>query len=203
MHPDERFPPGIRVETIKPEHETEGLWSEADQKLRQWGVLGHVQEWAQSPGARDVVIKIEHEDKTTAWYETRELAVCSETDYTPAERREMLTKMHGVSSTFYGLAAASGCHALIEFTGLMNEFITVCEKAHARGEQFPFSNTHSGKPLPFEPYNLAYLAEKLDCIYGPALEDDDNRNAFVSAMFPGYELVETIPHGGAPASPAE
>lgn len=202
MHPDKRLPPGTRVETVKQDVESY-KWTPEASKLRQWGALGHIVNEEFGPGPVPHIYEVEHEDKTTAWYEPGELRECPNSAYTPAERREMLKKMRAVASTFYGLAAASGCHALIEFTGLMNEFITVCSKAHERGEQFPFANTHSGTPLPFEPYNFAYLAEKLDCIYGPALADEDNRNTFIAAMFPGYELIESVPHGGAPASPAE
>lgn len=121
--------------------------------------------------------------------------------YSKEEREQMLAGMSRISALFYSQATQLGCHGFIEFCGLMNEFIKVCGAAHERGEQFPFANTHSGTVLPFEPYNFAYLAEKLDCIYGPALEDDANRDTFIAAMFPGYELVERVPHGALPPHP--
>lgn len=189
--------PGQRVETAKPETETEEVWTEADQKLRQWGVIGHIKRveefvfHGKTADWSDTHYEVEHDDKTSAWYERRELVVCDGNSYTPAERTAMLKKMSAVADSYYKAAAASGCHALIEFTGLMNEFIMVCEIAHRRGEQFPFANTHSGYTLPFVPGNFQYLAEKLDCIYGPALVDEDNRAAFVGVMFPGFELVPT------------
>jgi hypothetical protein len=115
------------------------------------------------------------------------------TEYSAEEREDMLKKMREASNTFYRLAVQSGCHALIEFTGLQNEFITVCETAHKRGQDFPFANTHGGKPMPFGPHNLRYLAEKLNCIYGPSLlANEANRRAFVETLFEGeYELVRT------------
>lgn len=187
-----RLAPGTRVETVKPKRESTD-WQPEALKLRQWGVTGFVQKHSDSHG---LCYEIEHEhDKTTAWYEARELVVLDRCSYTPEEREVMLKKMRDVSNTFYSLATQSGCHALIEYTGLMNEFITVCAEAHAKGEQFPFSNTHSGTTLPFKPYNLAYLAEKLNCIYGPALLDSEEcRRTFIETLFDGaYKLVPVKP----------
>lgn len=188
---------GTRVETVKPEVESKD-WDASARKLRKWGAIGHV--IGRSNNGHGLCYEVEHEDKTTAWYEPRELVECDGNSYTPEQRTAMLAKMREVAATYYGNSAASGCHALIEFTGLMNEFIRVCEKAHEQGIQFPFSNTHSGMPLPFEPHNLAYLAEKLDCIYGPSLAEASNRKAFIDALFHGeFKLVPASPtHREAP-----
>lgn len=102
--------------------------------------------------------------------------------YTPEERAEMLARMKAASNVFYGMAVHTGCHTFIEFTGLMNEFINICEKAHEQGIDFPFANTHTGQALPMEPHHLAYLGEKLGCIYGPALRERSNLNALLSAL---------------------
>lgn len=97
------------------------------------------------------------------------------TEYTEAEREEMLRKMRVASSTFYGLAANAGCHAFIEFTGLMNEYIKLCEEAHKRGIDFTLASIHTGRALPIEPHHIAYLGEKLACIYGASLDDAGRR----------------------------
>lgn len=183
-----RLAPGTRVETLKPEKESKD-WNAEAKKLRRWGVTGRVVDHSDSHG---LCYQVEHaDDKTTAWYEPRELVELDSCSYTPEERTEMLRKMRGVSDKFYAMAVQAGCHALIEYTGLMNEFIKVCGDAHAAGQQFPFSNTHSGVPLPFQPYNLQYLAEKLNCIYGPALLSSDLcRDAFITTLFDGaFKLV--------------
>ncbi len=184
----QRIAPGTRVETVQPKEESTD-WTPEAKKLRQWGVTGYVQKHSDSHG---LCYQVEHEhDKTTAWYEPRELVVLDTTTYTPEERAAMLKKMQHVSDVFYSLATGAGCHALIEYTGLMNEFIKVCAEAHRAGQQFPFSNTHSGTALPFKPYHLAYLAEKLNCIYGPALlSSEDCRRAFIDTLFDGeFKLV--------------
>jgi hypothetical protein len=191
-----RLSPGTRVETIKPEVESSD-WSPDAKKDRRWGVSGVVQKHSDSHG---LCYEVEHADKTKAWYESRELVELEAFTYTPEEREEMLRKMRSVSDRFYSMAVQAGCHALIEYTGLMNEFIKVCADAHAIGQQFPFSNTHSGTALPFQPYHLAYLAEKLNCIYGPTLlSSEAGRNEFIRGLFDGeYKLVRVIPKTEAP-----
>ena len=47
----------------------------------------------------------------------------------------------------------------------MHEFIHVCERAAKAGIDFQHANKHSGASMPFEPHNIAYLNEKLACIY--------------------------------------
>jgi len=118
--------------------------------------------------------------------------------HTPAEREELLAKMSAVSHAFYAQATRAGVHAFIEFCGLMNEFIQVCHRAHQAGLDFTMANTHTGIELPFEVYNAEYLAEKLNCIYGPALISNEKaREAFIATMFEGrFKLAPT------PAAPA-
>ncbi len=98
-----------------------------------------------------------------------------------AKRRQMLEEMQATSDRFYRSAARIGCHAYIEFCGLMNKYIDVCRRAEAQGVDWLMANTHTGAPLPFENHDLVYLAEKLSCIYGPALQGDKGR-VLVEAM---------------------
>lgn len=93
------------------------------------------------------------------------------TVYTEDELREMIKKMHDASGIYYALAVQTGCHTFIEFTGLINEFIKLCEQALVDGIDFTQASIHSGQHLPFEPYHIAYLREKLECIYGPDVLD--------------------------------
>lgn len=78
----------------------------------------------------------------------------------------MLRRMRGASDYFYSMAVRIGVHAFIEFTGLMNEFIKLCEEAHAAGIDFTMANVHGGQHLPFQPHHITYVYEKLECIYG-------------------------------------
>ena len=118
--------------------------------------------------------------------------------HTPEERAEMLQKMRALSGLFYSQAARIGVHAFIEFCGLMNECIQVCSRAHAQGIDFTTANTHTGSALPVEDHNAKYLAEKLNCIYGPELLGNEGiRNVFISRLFEGkFELVPVDPADG-------
>lgn len=91
---------------------------------------------------------------------------------TPEQRKEILQRMRGASNTFYAMAAMAGCHAFIEFTGLMNEFIKLCETAEARGLPWIRANIHGDVHLPFEAHHIEYLSEKLECIYGTRIKLD-------------------------------
>lgn len=95
-----------------------------------------------------------------------------EETYTKEEREQILSKMHEASNTFYGMAVRTGDHPFIEFTGLINEYIKLCEAAHANGMDFTQANIHSGQGLPIQDHNVSYLGEKLGCIYGPSLDEE-------------------------------
>jgi hypothetical protein len=112
-------------------------------------------------------------------------------NYAATERRAMLAMMQATSDAFYAKAVHTGVHSFVEFAGLMNEFIKVCTVADNSGQDFVHSNTHCGSPLPFEHYHLGYLAEKLNCIYGPGLfAKKELRDAFIHRLFEGeYRLV--------------
>jgi hypothetical protein len=101
------------------------------------------------------------------------------TTYSHEEREAMLRGMHAASEAFYFAAFKIGCHPFIEFTGLINEYIKICERAHAQGFDFNEATAHSGKALPIETYEAAYLGEKLGCIYGPSLQDPRNLREFL------------------------
>jgi hypothetical protein len=85
---------------------------------------------------------------------------------TRRERAACLARMRAASADFYRASVQSGCHAFIEFTGLLNQYIRLCEEAHGRGEDFTDANVHAGRGLPLVGHQLAYLNEKLTCIYG-------------------------------------
>jgi len=74
--------------------------------------------------------------------------------------------MQAAWMAFYRDAASIGCHAFLEFSGLMAKFIDLCRQAEASGEPWLRANVHSGQHLAFEGHDVDYLLEKLECIYG-------------------------------------
>ncbi len=81
------------------------------------------------------------------------------------ERENAIAKMHVASSAFYRAAIQIGNHPFIEFTGLMNEYIKACEDAHKAGIDFSECNTHGETDLPLASFRIAYINEKLECIF--------------------------------------
>jgi hypothetical protein len=64
--------------------------------------------------------------------------------FTKEEQQEMLRKMRVASSAFYNDATRIGCHPFIEFTGLMNEYIALCQLAMELGIDFTKTSVHGG-----------------------------------------------------------
>jgi len=102
--------------------------------------------------------------------------------YSKEERDIQIENMTKVSNAFYSQVTRVGVHAFIEFTGLMNKFIDICRNTSNAGVDFNECNTHTGDELVVHDYDLAYLAEKMDCIFGPTLADEGKRRYFFRAM---------------------
>jgi hypothetical protein len=84
------------------------------------------------------------------------------------ERQLALERMQKASDAFYRDAISIGNHPFIEFAGLMNEYITACRAAHAKGIDFTQCNVHNGMALPLHPVMSDYINEKLECIFSGA-----------------------------------
>jgi len=107
--------------------------------------------------------------------------------YSVKERAQMIPAMRQVADRFYYSAQQTKCHGFLEFCGLMNEYIKLCQQAHDAGIDFTNTNVHSGLPLPMETYNAAYMAEKIGCIFGPTLHTNQAvMVAFLSKL--GFEI---------------
>jgi hypothetical protein len=83
---------------------------------------------------------------------------------TPSESLKLMQK---ASNEFYIASANSQCHAFVEFTGLMNEYIKVCEDFQKVNpdDDFREYSGHSGKELCLQIHQKMYILEKLECIY--------------------------------------
>jgi len=188
---NDQLPNLTPVRTRKPAKESND-WTPKAKETRRWGVEGKVIDYSDANGLRIVAsYHVDHKDGTTAFYERRELIRTDVLAHTKVELREMLAKMEVVSSAFYGPAAMTGVHAFIEFCGLMKEFEVICHAACEAGIDFTQANTHTNVPLPVMPCHAAYLAEKLNCIYGPALLADERvRRTFIDVLFGGAYVLQ-------------
>ena len=71
-----------------------------------------------------------------------------------------LEEMQKASNSFYHSAVTIGVHPFIEFTGLMNEYIKAVRRQGSAG------SAHTGNPVHLQDYEVEYIREKLDCIFG-------------------------------------
>lgn len=85
----------------------------------------------------------------------------------PQTPEEILEAMKAASSNYYREAIATNCHTFIEFTGLMNEYIKICERNLKQGVDFTKTSAHCpGEPrLQIEDWELDYINDKLRCIF--------------------------------------
>jgi len=93
------------------------------------------------------------------------------------ERLVALSRRQETSDACYRSAISIGNHPLIEFAGLMNEYITACRAAHAKGIDFTQCNVHNGQVLPLHPVMSDYINEKLECIFSGAKVLDASETA--------------------------
>lgn len=96
--------------------------------------------------------------------------------YTAEEREMMLAKMKQASEIFYALAQQTRVHQFLEVTGFLNELIKVYKGMHDKGIDF---GTQAAIPATHE---MAYIAEKIDCIFGDALAVPELRKAFMDSL---------------------
>jgi len=102
---------------------------------------------------------------------------------TEGELSQCVARMKSASNSFYYQATLTGNHAFIEFCGLMNEYIKVCEQSAESGIDFREANVHSGTTMPVHDFNLEYIAEKFACIFTPVLKTNPRAmEVFTSAI---------------------
>ncbi|MFZ3482075.1 hypothetical protein [Sphingomonas sp. 3-13AW] len=96
---------------------------------------------------------------------------------------EFLKALKGEVGNLYArlfqLQVGARFHAFLEWCGVLSEHLQIVSDLHEQGHD-PFNmNRHTGRALPVAPYRLAYLAEKMECIFDGAIEvrparaDDD------------------------------
>jgi hypothetical protein len=90
-----------------------------------------------------------------------------ELPHSPQTPKEILAAMKAASNNYYREAIATNCHTFIEFTGLINEYIKICERnLQQRGIDFTNTSVHADGPrLHIENWELNYINEKLCCIF--------------------------------------
>ncbi len=98
------------------------------------------------------------------------------TEYSAEERERMLARMTEIKDSFYYAAQRVGYHQFLEFVGFLSEFIKICRRMHAEGVDF------GTMELSAKDYEMAYIAEKFDCIFGDVLCKPEMRGMFMDVL---------------------
>lgn len=110
----------------------------------------------------------------------------------PPEHARSVNAVEQASRQFYWVCFAAGvggcAHAFMEFNGLMRAYCQLLEKAVRAGLDPQELNVHGGKPLPIEGHEVKYLAEKLNCIFGPVLASNAQARAILLKEL--FQIVE-------------
>lgn len=109
------------------------------------------------------------------------------TDERRRELQECIRGMREASNSFYSAAVSQPNHPFIEFTGLMNEYIKVCEESLRAGVDFTETSVHSSGVLTMHAGNAAYLGEKFGCIFSRSLQSKELLETFLEAAELGGE----------------
>ena len=98
------------------------------------------------------------------------------TDLEKAERQRTLQQMARIVDGFYHHAVKLNVHTFVEFAGFMKEYINMLQKMLDEGIDF-IDNEIRAKP-----YQMAYVAEKLDCIFGASMGSPETASSFYAAL---------------------
>jgi len=101
---------------------------------------------------------------------------------------EIIQTLRSLNEQFYWMCfvakVGSEAHAFIEFNGLMGKYVDLLDAAAKQGIDPKLINEHSGVALPCEGHDMAYLGEKLRCIFGPVIDSNpEARAALKKALF--------------------
>jgi hypothetical protein len=101
---------------------------------------------------------------------------------TQEENKECLLALSAMldgAEQFYPLAVRANVHQFVEFTGLIREYITICAAAYQMNINFTQEAV-----LPMEEHHVAYIAEKLNCIFGDSFRANPKlKKVFLKGLF--------------------
>lgn len=96
----------------------------------------------------------------------------TDASYNKEELQAITHKMRATANLTYVMLQSCHVHAFIEFNGLMQKYVDLCQRAADVGEDFSMYNTHNDKTFEVQEHDVVYLAEKFDCIFGPLFRKD-------------------------------
>lgn len=106
----------------------------------------------------------------------------------PEERARTINALKQQVQAFYWACFTHNiggrAHAFLEFCGIMTAYVQVLESAVRAGLDPQELNAHTGEPIPVQGHEIQYLAEKLNCIFGPVLSSNpEARKILLKELF--------------------
>lgn len=96
-------------------------------------------------------------------------------------REEMLKRLRVLNERFYWMCfkaeVGAFAHPFLEFNGLMAKYIDCLERARVDPHQV---SVHGGELFDVKDHDLAYMADKLQCIFAPIIAANPNARDILS-----------------------
>lgn len=104
-----------------------------------------------------------------------------------------LVALDALGVAFYAASASIGVHPVIEFTGLLRIYTAQIKAAVKSGVPLhEISGVHGDRALLFSAGQAAYVAEKLDCIWGESFRQDEQAARSVFDQLLGEKVAESL-----------
>lgn len=85
----------------------------------------------------------------------------------------VLDRARDLANSYYPLATQTGIHSMIEWCGVMGEYVRMLETAYKEHQIDPRQvDQHSGEAVPAPPFMVEYFCEKLGCQLKPFIRAD-------------------------------
>lgn len=85
---------------------------------------------------------------------------------------DALQRARDLAHSYYALATQTGIHSMIEWCGVMGEYVRALEAGHLQGIDPREVNQHSSTRFKLPQYMVSYLGEKLGCQLKPMIQGD-------------------------------
>jgi len=90
---------------------------------------------------------------------------------------DLRQEIEGLYKRLFLLNVGGRFHAFLEWCGVMNEHLNICEDIIRAGAPAFTMNRHTGATPPIPPYRLTYMGEKLECIFDGMLSVEADTSA--------------------------
>lgn len=108
--------------------------------------------------------------------------------------RQALDRAKELAESYYPLGVQTSIHSMIEWCGVMTEYVKMLEVAHGLGLDPREVDQHHGVPVSAPDFMIAYFCEKLGCQLKPFIAADTTLwRVAIEQWFP-RRAEDGVPH---------